>query len=140
MFLEISRVKFFLSLTCLHSQMCIRIYIFNFKKQTNKQKKQEYKKEKESKEEKRISLENWLKKLICSRPCEDFSCYPLFWKQEYFFSPQSQLPRITDSYDPNSKNKLTENIPSLSYCIFPHYHFRSSLILRQFVNEEIWEL
>ena len=38
--------------------MCIRIYIFNFKKQTNKQKKQEYKKEKESKEEKRISLEN----------------------------------------------------------------------------------
>ena len=37
--------------------MCIRIYIFNFKKQTNEQKqKQEYKKARETKEEKRVSL------------------------------------------------------------------------------------
>ena len=33
-----------------HSWMCIRIYVFNFKKQTNKKKKQEYKKAKETKE------------------------------------------------------------------------------------------
>ena len=45
-----------------HSRMCIRIYIFNFKKQTNKQKnKQEYKKAKETKEERKKSLENRLK-------------------------------------------------------------------------------
>ena len=46
--------------------MCIRIYIFSFKKQTNKHKKtttakQEYKKAKETKEEKRISPEYRLK-------------------------------------------------------------------------------
>ena len=32
-------VNFFLSFTCLHSRMCKGIYIFNFKKQTSKQKK-----------------------------------------------------------------------------------------------------
>ena len=31
--------EFFLSLTCPHSQMCIGICIFDFRKQTNKQKK-----------------------------------------------------------------------------------------------------
>ena len=72
-------MKNFLSLTLPHSRMCIRIYIFNFKKQTNKQKKQtriqtskknkqEYKqarktnkntkKAKKVKEEKRMSPEN----------------------------------------------------------------------------------
>ena len=45
----------FLSLTCPHCQMCIRIYIFLLKK--NK-KKQEDKKSKKTKEEKRISVEN----------------------------------------------------------------------------------
>ena len=45
------------------ARICIRIYKFNFKKQTNKQKrKQEYKKSKETKEEKIISLENRFKK------------------------------------------------------------------------------
>ena len=39
LFPEIDQVKTFLSLTRPHSQMFIRIYIFNFKKQTNKQKK-----------------------------------------------------------------------------------------------------
>ena len=38
LFPEIGRMKKILSLTRPHSQMCIRIYIFNFKKQTNKQK------------------------------------------------------------------------------------------------------
>ena len=32
-FLEIGRLKVFLSLTRLHSRMCIKIYIFKFKKQ-----------------------------------------------------------------------------------------------------------
>ena len=32
LFLEIDRVKVFLSLTRLHSRMCIKIYIFKFKK------------------------------------------------------------------------------------------------------------
>ena len=41
------RVKKVFSLTRTHSRMCIRIYIFNFKKQANKQTKlQEYKKSK----------------------------------------------------------------------------------------------
>ena len=63
LFPEIGRVKSFLLLTRLHSPICIRTYIFNFKKlfliSKNKQaKKQEYKKVKETKEEKRISPEN----------------------------------------------------------------------------------
>ena len=46
-----------MSLTRPHNPTCIRIYIFNFKKQTNEQKqKQEYKKARETKEEKRVSL------------------------------------------------------------------------------------
>ena len=57
----------FLSLTCPHSRICIRIYIFNFKKQANKQKKKkkrkEYNKANETKEEKRISPENRFKKI-----------------------------------------------------------------------------
>ena len=39
LFLQINQVKIFLSLTHPHSWICIRIYIFNFEKQTNKQKK-----------------------------------------------------------------------------------------------------
>ena len=65
MFPEIDRVKIFLSLTRPYSRICIRIYIFNFKKQTSKkqqQQQQEYKKAKETKKEKRISPENRLKK------------------------------------------------------------------------------
>ena len=63
LFPEIGRVKSFLLLTHLHSRICIRTYIFNFKKlfliSKNRQaKKQEYKKVKETKEEKRISPEN----------------------------------------------------------------------------------
>ena len=69
--------------------MYIRIYIFNFKKQqTNKQKKQESKKAKETREEK-IYPKNWLKKWLCGRPGEDFSCHPHFWKQEFFFWPNT---------------------------------------------------
>ena len=44
LFPEIGRVKNVLSLTRPHSRMCIRIHIFNLKKQTNKKvkKKREY--------------------------------------------------------------------------------------------------
>ena len=49
----------FLSLTRPHSRICIRIYIFKFKKQRNNQKN---KKAKETEEEKKISQENQLKK------------------------------------------------------------------------------
>ena len=38
LFSEIGQVKIFLSHTLPHSQMCIIIYIFNLKKQTNKHK------------------------------------------------------------------------------------------------------
>ena len=65
LFPGIGRVKKFLSLTCLHSWIFIRINIFNFKKQTNKQKNKtnkNTKKSKEIKEKKRITLENWFKK------------------------------------------------------------------------------
>ena len=40
LFLETGQGKNFLLLICSHSQMCIRICIFNFKKQTSKKKKQ----------------------------------------------------------------------------------------------------
>ena len=53
----------FLSLIHPHSRMCIRIYIFNIKKQTSKQqKKKRIKKVKGTKEEQIISLKNRLKK------------------------------------------------------------------------------
>ena len=68
LFPEIGRMKFFLSLTRPHSGVCIRIYIFNIKKQTNKQKKKNIKKAKETKEEKIISLENWFKKINLQSP------------------------------------------------------------------------
>ena len=50
-------MKVSLSVTCLHSRMCIRIYIFNFKTKTKKENKKT-KKAKETKKEKRISEEN----------------------------------------------------------------------------------
>ena len=70
LFPETGRVKNFLSLTHPHSQICIRIYIFNFKKQTNKQKNKTriQRKAKETKEEKIISPQRRLKKQICGRP------------------------------------------------------------------------
>ena len=66
LFLETSRVKKFLSLTRSHSRMCIRTYIFNFKKQAKKKKEAKQskntKKAKETKEEKKIFPESRLKK------------------------------------------------------------------------------
>ena len=65
LFLETSRVKKFLSLTRSHSRMCIRTYIFNFKKQAKKKKAKQSKntkKAKETKEEKKIFPESRLKK------------------------------------------------------------------------------
>ena len=47
LFPEIGRMKLFLSLTRLHSRMCIRIYIFNFKKQEYKKKQKKLKKKRE---------------------------------------------------------------------------------------------
>ena len=65
---------------------CVSEYIFL--KQTHKQTKTRTQtKAKETKEEKRISPENRLEKIICGRPGEDFSCHKHFQKQEYFFWP-----------------------------------------------------
>ena len=52
LFLEIGRVKMFLSLTCTHSRMCIRIDIFCLKKQTHKQNKQKKLRKKGEKQKK----------------------------------------------------------------------------------------
>ena len=49
--------KFFISLTCPHSLMCIKIYIFNFRKQTNKQKKK--KKARIKKKQKKLKKKNF---------------------------------------------------------------------------------
>ena len=57
LFPEIGQVKSLLSLTCPHSRMCIRIYIFNLKKNKNNN-NNKTKKEKQTKKEKRISVEN----------------------------------------------------------------------------------
>ena len=60
---------------------------FQFQKTNKHEKKQpEYKKAKETKEEKRISMENRLKKLICGRPGKNFSHHPHFQKQEFFLA------------------------------------------------------
>ena len=55
LFPEIGQLKIFLSLSRPHCRMCIRIYIFNLKKQP---KVTGIQKAKETKEEKRISVEN----------------------------------------------------------------------------------
>ena len=57
LFPEIAWIKIFLSLTRPHSRMCIRIYILNFKKQTNKQKNNK-KKNKNTKKAKETKEEN----------------------------------------------------------------------------------
>ena len=55
------------------------------KKSKQAKKNKKAKKAKETKEENRLSPENQLKKQICTRPGEDFSNHPHFWKQEIFF-------------------------------------------------------
>ena len=68
--------------------MSIRIYAFNFKKQTSK--KKTTRKAKKAKEPKELSpgyLKNYLREIDlknCGRPGEDFSRHPHFRKQEYF--------------------------------------------------------
>ena len=103
LFPEIGRVKFFLSFTRLHSRMCIRIlknilsltrphsrmciriYIFNFKKQANKQKKTRIQKKQKKLKKKREYIRKINKnKYICGRPGEDFSRHSHIRKQEYF--------------------------------------------------------
>ena len=75
-----------LSLTGPQRRVCIRIYIFNFKKQQTNKRKTRIKKAKQTNEEKRISPENQSKKIkICGRPGEDFSRHPYFRKLEYYF-------------------------------------------------------
>ena len=79
-FLEIGRVKIFLSLTRLRSRMCIGIYIFNFKKQVKSKKNRRIqKKVKETKEGNRISTENRLKskKIFVTRISGNKSIF--FW-------------------------------------------------------------
>ena len=77
LFPEICLVKKFLSLTLTrpHIRMSIKIYVLMFKKQTNKQKNRQTnkqnkntKKVKETKEEKKISRENWIKRINLRPP------------------------------------------------------------------------
>ena len=49
LFLETGQGKNFLLIICSHSQICIRIYIFNFKKQTSKKKQNKARIQKEQK-------------------------------------------------------------------------------------------
>ena len=72
-------------LTRPHSQIWIRIYVFNFKKQAKKERKNKNtKKEKENISGKSIEK-------ICGRPGEDFPRHPHFREQENlgFFWPDN---------------------------------------------------
>ena len=91
LFPEIDRVKFFSSLTRPHSRMCIRIHVFNFKKQTNKPKNKNTKKAKETKEEKRISQENRLRKINLRLPGWRFFSSPAFPEKRVLFWAYSIL-------------------------------------------------
>ena len=87
LFPEIDRVKFFLSLTRPHSQMIIRIHIFDFKKQANKETNKQNKntnKAKETKGEKRIFPENRLRKL--RPPGWRFFLSPAFPETRFFLA------------------------------------------------------
>ena len=68
--------------------MCIRIYISNFKKQTNKQKNNNNKNTK--KQEKLKNKREYLRenRFKSRRPGEGFCRRPHFRKQEYFFLVQ----------------------------------------------------
>ena len=77
-FWKLAEWNFFLSLTRSYSQMCIRIYIFDFQKhQTNKQKKKESKKAKKKPAKKQKNNREHLrktdlKKKICGRQVKIF--------------------------------------------------------------------
>ena len=71
----------FLSLTRPHSRICIRIYNFNFKKQTKKQKK----KIKRRKEEKRIYPKNRLKNKFAATPVMIFLVMCISGNKSIFF-------------------------------------------------------
>ena len=88
-FLEIGWVKMFLSLSHLDSPMCIRIYIFNFKKQqTNKQtNKTLIKKAKGTKEDKWISpVKKSIKKLNLQPLGWRFLLSPTFPEKTFFLA------------------------------------------------------
>ena len=76
--------EFFLKLTRSHSRMCIRIYVFNFKKQTNKQKNKNTIKARQTEQEKRISPENRLKKINLRPPGWRFFLSPAFPETRVF--------------------------------------------------------
>ena len=89
-FWKLAEWNFFLSLTRSHSQMCIRIYIFDFQKhQTNKQKKKESKKTKKNQQKNRRITGNISGKPILKKnlrpPGEDFCSHPHFRKCVIFF-------------------------------------------------------
>ena len=89
LFPEKRRVKYFLSLTCPHSRMCIRIHIVNFKKETYKKKNKNTKKVKETKEEKKNSSGEWIQKKKKKKkmwsPKWRFFLSPAFPKTRVFF-------------------------------------------------------
>ena len=68
MFLEINQAKTFLSLTRPHSQICIRMYIFNFKTQTNKKKIRIPKKNKKNYRRKKNISRKLIKKINLRLP------------------------------------------------------------------------
>ena len=91
--MEIGWAKTFLSLTRPHSRVCIRIYIFNFKKankqakKTNKKTKKtrKQKKQKKTKEENIMFSENRLKNKLAAAWVKIF-LFTRISGNEYFFS------------------------------------------------------
>ena len=84
MFSEFGLLKIVLSPTHPHSRICIRICIFNFKKQTSK-KNRNTKKAKEAKEEKIISPENQLKKKLATAQVKIFLVSRISGNKSFFF-------------------------------------------------------
>ena len=113
LFSEIGRVKFFYHLPVCICRMCMRIYIFCFKKNTHKQKNlyqqiysyeftffsvQTIKDRALCFSTKKVLLEQYfesklcsknsmklVKRFFCGHPDEDFFCHTHFLKQEYYF-------------------------------------------------------
>ena len=95
----------FLSLTRPHSRICIRIYNFNFKKQTKKQKK---KKIKRRKEEKRIYPKNRLKNKFAATPVMIFLVMCISGNKSIFFFLvwKFELPNKVGGFDEGSNRSL----------------------------------
>ena len=113
----------FLSLTRPHSRICIRIYTFNFKKETNKQKKS---KNTKNAKEKKISQENRLKKINLRPPVWIIFLSPAFPGKRIFFFLAWEISNENKKVTTKQFNRATTDDMKSTYS--PQYQMIQSVL------------